>query len=127
MNPLEGKVALVTGAGQGLGAAISRNLAEAGVTVALGDVRTEAAATLANELEANGRRARPYALDVASRDQVEDSLKRIADDLGGIDIIVNNARVDYTKSFEEVAYEEWVVDTEVSLREPFNVSMAELQ
>lgn len=127
MNPLEGKVALVTGAGQGLGAAISRNLAEAGVTVALGDVRTEAAATLANELEANGRRARPYALDVASRDQVEDSLKRIADDLGGIDIIVNNAGVDYTKPVEELAYEEWDRVIDVNLRGPFNVSKAALQ
>lgn len=126
MKQLEGKVAVVTGAGQGLGAAICRNLAEAGVVVALTDVRPDGAERLAGELEAGGYRARSYPLDVSSHQQVEESLQRIAGDLGGIDIVINNAGVDYTKPVEELTYDEWNKVIDVNLRGPFNVSKAAL-
>jgi len=84
---LEDRRALVTGAGQGVGAGIARALAGAGATVAVNDVRAERADAMVDELRALGGKADPLPFDVTDYSQVAAAV----DDYGGVDILVNNA------------------------------------
>jgi NADP-dependent 3-hydroxy acid dehydrogenase YdfG len=91
MGALDGKVAIVTGAGSGIGRAAAVKLAEAGADVAL-IARSEAALNeVAAEVEATGRRALVRALDVSDQAAVEAAVGAVADAFGRVDILVNNA------------------------------------
>ncbi|MEQ9812568.1 MAG: SDR family NAD(P)-dependent oxidoreductase [Azospirillaceae bacterium] len=93
MSSLEGKRALIVGASRGIGAATAEALAAAGMGVAL-VARSEAAiATLARELGQSGATAHAYACDVADGDRVKAVVDQAAADLGGIDVVVNNAGI----------------------------------
>ena len=88
---LEGKVAIVTGASRGIGRAIALGFAEAGADVALA-ARSEAdLETLANEIDAMGRKAISVPTDVTQREQIENLIDRTVTELGRLDILVNNA------------------------------------
>ena len=91
MFDLTGRTALVTGAGQGVGAGIARALAARGAAVAVNDVRVERAAQLVDELRANGAQAVTAAFDVTAYASVLDGAAAAASELGPIDILVNNA------------------------------------
>jgi 3-oxoacyl-[acyl-carrier protein] reductase len=96
MSTLAGKIALVTGASQGIGRACALSLAAAGATVALAARNTEkleAVAAEINSLAAAGGIARAYALDVSSEDSIKSTAKQILADLGAIHILVNNAGI----------------------------------
>jgi NAD(P)-dependent dehydrogenase (short-subunit alcohol dehydrogenase family) len=88
---LSGKVALVTGAGQGVGAGISRMLAAQGATVVVNDLRGERAAETAKSIEAAGGRAEVSEFDVTDRAAVTNAVGDIATRLAPVDILVNNA------------------------------------
>jgi NAD(P)-dependent dehydrogenase (short-subunit alcohol dehydrogenase family) len=92
--PLAGRVALVTGGGRGIGRAIALALAEDGAEIAVNYRRDDAAAkeTVA-EIEALGRRARPYKAGVDSFDEDREMVEGILADFGHIDILVNNAGI----------------------------------
>lgn len=90
---LEGRVALVTGAGNGMGAEHSRELARRGAAVGLGDVERDAAETVAEEIRAAGHRALATHCDVSDRLSVEEFVERVAREFGGIDIVVSNAGI----------------------------------
>jgi NAD(P)-dependent dehydrogenase (short-subunit alcohol dehydrogenase family) len=98
---LAGRVALVTGAGSGIGEAIARILARAGAHVAVADLVEEAAARVADEIAAQGGRAMPVQLDVADEASVRDGVTYIAAQLGPIRILVNNAATWAIKPFED--------------------------
>jgi NAD(P)-dependent dehydrogenase (short-subunit alcohol dehydrogenase family) len=98
---LTGRVALVTGAGSGIGEAIARILARAGAHVAVADLVEEAAARVADEIAAQGGRAMPVQLDVADEASVRDGVTYIAAQLGPIRILVNNAATWAIKPFED--------------------------
>jgi NAD(P)-dependent dehydrogenase (short-subunit alcohol dehydrogenase family) len=101
---IAGRVALVTGAGRGIGAAVSRALAAAGAQVALVS-RTESDLTaLADELEAAGTRALPLAGDVAQDADVESFFERAETELGPVDILINNAGIPTRRPFEVADY-----------------------
>jgi 7-alpha-hydroxysteroid dehydrogenase len=88
---MDGKVAIVTGAGKGIGAAIAMAFAEAGADVAL-LARTEAdLQAVAKEVESHGRRALVIPTDVIELPQLETAVDKAVEELGGIDIVVNNA------------------------------------
>jgi len=87
---LEGQVALVTGAGSGIGRAIARRFAEEGARVVVNDIRPETAASTAAEI---GRDARPVVADVADSAQVRAMFAEVERTLGGVDVLVNNAGV----------------------------------
>jgi len=93
MSSLTGKIALVTGASQGIGRACALELAKAGATVALAARNLEKLTTVAAEIAAAGGTAHPYALDVASEDSIKSAAKQILTDLGAVHILVNNAGI----------------------------------
>ena len=88
---LEGKVALVTGGSKGIGRAIALALADAGADVALAARGAEALEKARGEVEERGRRAIAVPTDVADEEQVRALVERTANELGGIDVLVNNA------------------------------------
>jgi NAD(P)-dependent dehydrogenase (short-subunit alcohol dehydrogenase family) len=87
---LSGKVALVTGAGQGIGKAIALGLAEAGADLAICDIDTSALAGAHKELERTGRRVIAVEADVGETEQILDLFRAVDDAYGKIDILVNN-------------------------------------
>ncbi|WP_444438815.1 glucose 1-dehydrogenase [Pseudomonas sp. A6] len=87
------KVALVTGAGSGMGLATARAFAEAGAAVVLADVNEEAVREIAEELQANGHRALAVRCDVSGEAQVEAMVKAAVDSFGRLDAAFNNAGV----------------------------------
>jgi NAD(P)-dependent dehydrogenase (short-subunit alcohol dehydrogenase family) len=90
-EPLKGKVAIVTGAGGGIGRAYARGLADAGAAVALADIAIEATRQAASEMEAAGCAAHAVEVDVTDEASVGRMAEVTADRFGSIDILVNNA------------------------------------
>jgi 3-oxoacyl-[acyl-carrier protein] reductase len=90
---LDGRVALVTGASQGIGRACSLVLAEAGADVALGARNPEKLGAVAKEIESLGRKALAVALDVSNADSVKEAVGKVQETWGKIDILVNNAGI----------------------------------
>lgn len=85
------KVALVTGAGQGIGKAIATRLAADGFAVALADLKLDSAEKAANEINQNGGQAVAIKANVADRDEVFAAVKTAGEQLGDFNVIVNNA------------------------------------
>ena len=88
---LAGKVAVVTGASRGIGRAIALGFAEAGADVAVAARSEDDLETLAKESDSLGRRALPVRTDVTERDDIANLIDRTVEELGGIDVLVNNA------------------------------------
>ena len=93
MYGLEGRIALVTGASQGIGRACALALASAGATVALAARNESKLAEVAAEIEAAGGKAAAFALDVASEESVKAGAKAVLGQLGKVEILVNNAGI----------------------------------
>lgn len=90
---LSGRVALVTGGGQGIGRAICLALADQGADVAIGDIKLETAGRVAREIQAKGRNALAVRLDVTSQDSANAAVAEVIRAWGHLDILVNNAGV----------------------------------
>ena len=122
---LDGRVALVTGAARGLGRAIALALAEAGADVALGLRDASADGGLADEVRALGRRALPVQLDVTRLDEVEAGVARCVEELGSLDLLVNNAGIaPGDVPAEEVSLADFERTVDVNLKGTFFVSQA---
>lgn len=109
MARLDGKVAIITGAARGMGAATARLFVEAGAKVAIADVLDDAGHALAAEL---GAAARFYHLDVTSEEAWGQTVRAVEADLGPVDVLVNNAGVLLFRSLLETSAEDYrrVVD-----------------
>lgn len=90
---LIGKIAIVTGAGQGIGKAISLRLANAGADVAILDLNLQSAKTVAEDIETIGRQAIPIQTDVSKSKDVDAAVRSTLAEFGRIDILVNNAGI----------------------------------
>ncbi|MFN2340191.1 MAG: SDR family NAD(P)-dependent oxidoreductase [Halanaerobium sp.] len=123
---LEGKVALVTGGGQGLGEGIAKKLAEAGCNIAVADINKENAEKVAEDIRAIGRKAIAVEVDVTKWKQVEKMVEETVDKLGGLDIAVNNAGVISIKSVEELSEKDWDHVLDVNAKGVFLCSKAEI-
>ncbi|MGM3172934.1 (S)-acetoin forming diacetyl reductase [Dickeya lacustris] len=99
------KVALVTGAGQGIGRAIAHRLAKEGFAVAVVDYNADSAGLVAQEIVQQGGRAIAFTADVAEREQVFDAVRSARQRLGGFDVIVNNAGIAPTTLIEDITPE----------------------
>ncbi len=119
MQRLAGKVAVVTGGGGGIGAAICRAFAAEGARVAVTDLRPEAAVQVAAEICAAGYDARGWALNVAERATVERAAGEIAAHYGPPDVWVNNAGISYVVPFLECSDELWERTLAVNLTGTF--------
>jgi 2-hydroxycyclohexanecarboxyl-CoA dehydrogenase len=107
MSRLIGKVALVTGAAQGIGRAIATRLAEEGAKVAIADIQEDVAAQTAAELKLAKFQAATIKLDVTSFDSAIAAVAAVEHELGPIDILVNNAGWDKLEPFVESVPETW--------------------
>jgi NAD(P)-dependent dehydrogenase (short-subunit alcohol dehydrogenase family) len=90
-EPLKGKVAIVTGAGGGIGRAYARGLADAGATVVLADIAVDTARDAASKIEASGYQALAVEVDVTDESSVGAMAEATGERFGSIDILVNNA------------------------------------
>ena len=122
MNGLIGKIALVTGGGQGLGAAICRMLGEAGAIAVVADIREVSAENVAMEIQADGGKAMALRLDVCDDYQAEIAIQQVMQQYGRVDILINNAGTDVTLPVDELAIADWDKVLAVNLRAPFILS-----
>jgi 2-deoxy-D-gluconate 3-dehydrogenase len=106
---LEGKVAVVTGASEGIGEALARGLAEAGAEVMLCSRRAAKLEAVKADIERTGRRAEVFALDVCKLGDIQRLKDFLLDRFGRADILVNNAAFTVTKPAWDVTEDEWDV------------------
>ena len=124
MKPLENKVAIVTGAAQGIGQAIALQLAADGADLALGDVKLEWLEETAGKVRALGRRAEVYAMNVADGAAVGEAVTKIAADFGHIDVLVNNAGITRDTLLIRMSEEDWDAVLDINLKGAFLVTKA---
>ena len=121
MKLLEGKVALVTGAGRGIGKAIAVRFAQEGANVAFTDlVVNEAVEETVKELEALGVKAKAYASNAANFDETHEVVKQIVEDFGRIDVLVNNAGITKDGLMMRMSEAQWDAVINVNLKSAFN-------
>lgn len=107
---LKNKVAVVTGAGQGIGRGYARRLAEEGAKVIIADINAEKGRQVESELQELGLTAKFVQVDVSGEDSVREMVETLVSEFGTIDILVNNASIFATiemKPFEQISLEEW--------------------
>jgi 2-hydroxycyclohexanecarboxyl-CoA dehydrogenase len=115
-------VALVTGAAAGIGAAISRRLARAGMAIGVLDINIDDAAKVADEITAAGGSAMPLQASIADRAQVTAAVADLRQKFGPITVLVNNAGITGFVPFEEMTDELWDRMMEVNLKGTFIVT-----
>jgi len=120
-RPLATRVALVTGAGSGIGRAVARRLAAEGACVVVADLDGEAAARVAAEL-GPADVAVPVTVDVTDEEQVAAAFRRAALAFGGVDLVVNNAGLSISKPLLETTVADWDLQHDVMARGSFLVS-----
>ena len=116
---LQDKVAVVTGGGGGIGAAICREFAAEGARVAVTDLHLPVAEQVAQEIRAGGSQASAWALDIADRATVERAADEIAVRLGPVDIWVNNAGISRVLPFMECTDDLWDAILRINLKGTF--------
>ena len=122
---LTGKVAVVTGAGAGLGANFSRALAEAGASVVCADINTEHAERTAAKLTGDGYKAVAMHADVTDEANIEQMIQRAVDEFGSVDILVNNAGIAAgIGDPETIPLEDWKRTVDVNLTGVFACAQA---
>jgi NAD(P)-dependent dehydrogenase (short-subunit alcohol dehydrogenase family) len=117
---LAGKVALVTGAGSGIGQTAARRFAEEGARVAVADWRRDAARETAGELDG----AIAVEVDVTSAASVEAGLKHVVEAFGGLDVVVNNAGVTIVGATHDLSEDDWDKELDTNLKSIYLVSKA---
>ena len=121
MKLLEGKVALVTGAGRGIGKAIALRFAQEGANVAFTDLAVnEAVEETVKEIEAMGVKAKAYASNAANFDETHEVVKQIVEDFGRIDVLVNNAGITKDGLMMRMSEAQWDAVINVNLKSAFN-------
>jgi 3-oxoacyl-[acyl-carrier protein] reductase len=119
MAGVQDRVALVTGAAQGIGAEVARRLASGGASVGVLDLAAGAAQAVADEITAGGGRAAGLAADVSQRQQVQDAVDRLVGEFGALHILVNNAGVLRDNLLFKMSDDDWTLVLEVHLRGAF--------
>jgi NAD(P)-dependent dehydrogenase (short-subunit alcohol dehydrogenase family) len=127
MPLLDNHIAVVTGAGSGIGRAIAAGYAREGARVVLTDLNGEAAVQAAQEIRAAGGKAESFALDVTRREDCLALAKQIADKVGQVSILVNNAGITRRNAFTaeaETVAKDWQDVLAINLNGVFNVTQA---
>ncbi len=110
---LSGKVAIVTGSGQGIGKAVALRLAREGADIVVAEINPGTAEATAREIQGLGPRAQAHPVDIGHPGEIQAMVDRVVAQFGRIDILVNVAGIAQTKPFLEMTEEDWdrVVDT----------------
>jgi 7-alpha-hydroxysteroid dehydrogenase len=119
---LEGKVAIITGGGRGIGAGIARVFAEAGAAVALTARTVEQVEEVAAEIRAAGGRALPIAADLYDNSQLAAVIDKTVAEFGGIDVLVNNAGAGGSPLFMETRVEHMQAALQLMVVAPFELA-----
>jgi len=123
---LKNKIALITGAGRGIGKAIALKFAKAGAAVVINDINTENMKQVVEEIKQNGGKVIYKKADVSDSKEVKELVDFANQKLGTIDILVNNAAISKVVSFLDTTEEEWDRVIEVNLKGAFLCSKAVL-
>jgi meso-butanediol dehydrogenase/(S,S)-butanediol dehydrogenase/diacetyl reductase len=124
---LEGKIALITGGGRGIGAGIATSLARAGADVLVADYTKELAEEGASAIAALGRRTMAIQVDVRKPQSVSAMMDLVEKQFGRLDIAINNAGVVSLGGIEELTFEQWNDVIDVNLRGVFLCCQAEIK
>lgn len=124
MGRLDGRVAFVTGAGKGIGAATALRMAEEGARVVLADIDTEGCKQVAAELDRLGSQGLVVPCNVADKAMVEDAMQQAATHFGRVDILVNNAGVTRDNLLFKMTDDDWETVINVHLKGAFLCSRA---
>ncbi|MEP5766256.1 MAG: SDR family oxidoreductase [Halieaceae bacterium] len=119
---LEGRVAIITGAGGGLGAAHARVMAAEGCAVVVNDINTEAAQAVVDEISASGGKAVVNSSDITNYDDSLNAIKQAIDSFGDLHIVVNNAGINRDRMFASMTEAEWDAIMAVHLKGHFCIS-----
>jgi 3-oxoacyl-[acyl-carrier protein] reductase len=117
---VDGKIALVTGAGQGIGRTIALSLAERGASVVVADINVDQASAVAAEVEGLRCSSLPLKVNVASLKECEELMKAVIDRFGKLDILVNNAGITRDMVLLRMKEEQWDDVISVNLKGTFN-------
>lgn len=119
-NQLEGKVALITGGGSGIGAATARRFAAEGAAVAVVDYRREPADQVAHSIRENGGRAEAFGADVSNEVQISRAIEDTVAKFGGLNVVFANAGINGMQTpIEEMTLDEWHQTVETNLTGTF--------
>ena len=123
---LKGQVAIVTGAAQGIGQAISTALSQEGARLVVSDIQEQAALAAANQLVADGREAMAVAVNVADGESVRSMVERVLSSWGKIDILVNNAGITRDALLIRMKEADWDSVLDINLKGVFHCTKAVL-
>ena len=126
MGKLEGKVAIVTGAGQGMGSAIAHSLAQQGASVVVNDMNETTAEATVSDIKSYNPKVIPYVGNVTNIHNVEQMIEHTESHFGRIDVLVNNAGVLRPTPLLQISEEEWDYVVEGNLKSTFLCSKAVL-
>ncbi len=121
---LTGKIAIVTGASQGIGRAITLRLAREGASLVIGDIDVEAAEKVAREVRDGGTEALVMKLDVTKAEEVNKVIGEIVEKFGRIDILVNNAGISSMALVVDLKEKDWDANVNVNAKGVFLCSQA---
>lgn len=108
---VKGKVAIITGAGSGMGAATAKVFAEEGVKVVATDVNLEAVMKVSEEIKSNGGVCQAIKLDVTDKAEIENCLEETIKEFGSLDFVINNAGISSATAVDDENYENYWDDT----------------
>ncbi len=120
MERLKGKTAIVTGGGRGIGEAIAIRVASEGADVAICDVDLEMAQTVADRISSMGVKSFAAKADVSTYAEVENFVSQVVQDLGGVDILINNAGINRDSLVMRMKEADWDLVIDVNLKGAFN-------
>jgi 3-oxoacyl-[acyl-carrier protein] reductase len=121
---LNGRVAMVTGGGRGIGEASARKLSDHGAKVILADMDLKSAQAVADDINAHGGQAKALEINVAEFDRIKDKIAEARSLFGRIDILVNVAGIVGSTPIEEITHESWDRMMDIDLKSMFFVTQA---
>jgi len=121
---LKDRVALITGGGRGIGKEITLVLAKAGADIAICDINKEALDETQKEIESLGRKCLIFEADVTKRDQVDEMISKILDNLKKVDILINNAGITRDGLLVRMSEVDWDAVININLKGVFNCTKA---